>query len=111
MLDFRNPVFHPGLNVTVRAGDEYVDHPTVKPGATVTLGCTERGLEFGPALIVSTQHFESVAAVPPSLLLFEHVPTCRDDPAELHRQLTDCYGTDYGPGVTLVFFYHPFHRA
>ncbi len=108
MLNFKNPVFRPGLNVTVRAGDEFDDHPSVKPGATVTLACPERGLECGTALIVAAEHFESAAAIPRDLLLFEHVPACRDDPEELDRQLIDCYGKDYGPGVTLIFFYFPF---
>ena len=110
VLEFRNPVFHPGLNVTVRAGNEFVNHPSVKPGVTVTLQSPGGNEKYGYALIVATKHFPSVAAIPPDLLRFEHMPTCRSDTAELDRQLVKSFGPDYGPDVTLIFFYYPFNR-
>jgi hypothetical protein len=70
VLDFRNPIFHPGLNLTVRVGDEFLDHPTVRPGVTVTLTCSERGIECGPALIVTIEHYGAVAAFPRDVLRF-----------------------------------------
>lgn len=108
MLQFRSPEFQPGLNVTVRPVEEYADSPDVKPGATVPLVARETGRELGRALIVSVQTFSSMARVPRHLLAFEHVAACRNDPDEVARQLLECYGPDYGPAVTLVFFWYPF---
>lgn len=107
-FNFKNPVFHPGLNVTVRAGDEYAHHPHIKPGEIVTLNCPDQSRDCGRALIIATLFYETLGDVPRDLLAFEHMPSCRHDIDELQRQLVANYGEDYGPGVTLIFFYCPF---
>ncbi len=72
-LEFLNPVFAAGSNVTVRKGLKWSD---VKPGETVNLAETGKD-PFGTAKIKSI-FVGTMLNIPNELLRREHDPKCRN---------------------------------
>ncbi len=72
-LQFLNPVFHAGTNVTVRKGVKWAD---VRPKDIINLSKTGKK-PFGTAEIVSV-FIGAIEMIPHTLLKLEHDPECRD---------------------------------
>lgn len=98
-LLFKNPVFHKGLNVSVRNGPKWGF--LVSPGDEVTL--QETGGEVkGTATIILTQT-RKFDELPECWLKYEHDPNCRTLDG-LEKELFRVYGDSFGPDVTVIFF-------
>lgn len=99
-IKFGNPVFHNGLNLTVRVGTKW---GVIKPGDLFLLHDVDGTL---------VEHAIAIAAVTidaidednlARALYFEHDPKCRK-PEGLNRELTVHYGEWEYP-LTLVWFW------
>ncbi|MEK7191970.1 MAG: hypothetical protein AAB646_00440 [Patescibacteria group bacterium] len=73
-LLFQNPVFHQGLNVTVRNGDKWM-RPNVGDKLSIKEtgkdAVISEGVVIGKALL-------PIRLVPETLLQYEHDPSCRN---------------------------------
>lgn len=103
-LEFQNPVFQPGLNVTVRNGTKWATR--LEAGATVALGDTEKTV--GEARVVFVATFDiggkhEALVLLASLLAFEHDPACRTF-GGLSEVLDRVYPDGWGPVLTVVGF-------
>jgi hypothetical protein len=67
-MKFSNPVFHPGVNVTVREGSKWLRK--VGPGREFMVGDRRAMCHF-----LHNCRFNSI---PPSMLSYEHDPACRN---------------------------------
>lgn len=99
-LLFRNPVFRPGLNVSVRNGTKWAD---LQPGELLTLRETD-GPVVGLATAVMTRSV-TFTELPEIWLRQEHDPLCTTK-AGLAAALDQAYGPgQWGPDLTVVFFH------
>jgi hypothetical protein len=73
-LYFTNPVFHSGLNMTVRDGDKWMK---ANVGDTVMLKETGRDHTIAPAKVMGKAHIP-FNLIPESWLACEHDPACRN---------------------------------
>jgi hypothetical protein len=71
-LDFINPMFHPGLNMTCRLGQKWLQ---AKPGDILTI-CDVNGVKVGTGIAITTA-LTKFSALPQAWLRFEHDPPCR----------------------------------
>jgi hypothetical protein len=88
-LEFLNPVFNEGLNVTVRNGDKWLHR--VKPGDRVLLAKTGETPVMDSQNRVVGVFFCSLDELPSSILRHEHDPACRTK-AGLRKCLDETYG-------------------
>ncbi len=103
-LLFQNPVFEPGINITVRNGRKW---PIIRVGEILQL--TETG-EIGP---ITTAHVAGVVPINWDLTedrhileawcYLEHDPKCRTI-VGLTDELTRIYGGKWGPDLTVIAF-------
>lgn len=105
---FKEPDFHPGLNMTLRRGPKWAD---LKPGDELALSSEDPGDSL---LTVILKKVEVVAVwegpfsdLPDTWLRFEHSPACRD-----REELKVCMDATYGNGskweeecVAILFWY------
>lgn len=104
-LLFSNPVFHDGINVTVRRGYKWADAmgEIVNVMDTDNVGLTAGG---APAMAqVLGVLVTKLNTIPESILVHEHDPTCRT----LHgiaKEMRNVYGDDVKDDepVTVLFF-------
>ena len=103
-LQFHNPVFKDGMNVTVRKGDKWTHQ--VLPGSTVVLKKTD-GDDLGEAYIAGVMYLP-LRLIPPAVLKLEHDPKCRN-PKGLLAVLRSVYGEDVNENTacTVLFFNDP----
>lgn len=77
-LHFLSGTFHPGLNITVRRGLEWLQKGLL-PGESITLCVCPRGHDHTVigrarvAFVMATQ----IASIPDELMAYEHEPSCR----------------------------------
>lgn len=94
---FQNPVFHPGLNVTVRNGRKWAD---LRPGDLLDVQAADgTSVCQGRSLFTWTG---AVDDIPSYYLKFEHDPQCQSREG-LRSVLGEVYGA-VGPEVTVVGF-------
>lgn len=97
---FQNPVFHPGLNVTVRQGSKWMQ---VVVGETIILREAKDKRFLGAGVVVG-KALLPVELVPESFLQYEHDPACQTLPgllAELKKVYPDFSENDH---VTVLIF-------
>lgn len=123
-MQFCNPVFQPGLNMTVRAGSKWAEFKVINdigvgltiPGAPILLEGKEtqgkpREAEFvvstypvGQGLLIGASEFDTLKDIPLDLLAFNHDPNCRDHEG-LQAAIDAHYGDHCRDGYTVVFFW------
>jgi len=102
-LLFQNPVWHPGLNVTVRLGDKWA--------RIMDSGCKEVEIKkTGSDEVLAKAKLKTYAKIPFSLiptqwLEAEHDPKCRDMHG-LRQEMINAYGGkfDDDADVTVLWF-------
>ena len=102
-MDFLNPVFHDGMNVTVRDGDKWAEK--LKVGDELALAETGANNARDGGRVVGILYC-SLDELPSGILKWEHDPACRTK-AGLREILDKTYGkTQFGHRmVTAVIFY------
>lgn len=98
-IDFVNPTFHSGLNITVRHGDKWVRQANI--GDRLAIAGHD-----GPITATLTGMMAAMAdEIPTGILGLEHDPDARDTTG-LKRILDDIYGptADGRRAVTVLFF-------
>ncbi|MBB1472446.1 hypothetical protein H5368_05335 [Luteimonas sp. MC1782] len=95
ILEFDNPIFHPGRNTTIRRGDRW--HPVPQ----VRLRLRDGSLSPPTALETALKTFSDLSQ---SDIAFEHDPKCRSL-AGLLREMQRIYpGFDPGEDITVCHF-------
>ena len=103
-LIFQNPVFHDGLNVTIRKGDAWANSLDTEPFVYESGTKDERDY-IGEARIVGVLKCP-LFQVPAQVLKLEHDPACRTKKGIL-AELQRIYGKiSETSEVTVLFFYY-----
>lgn len=90
-LKFSTPVFHDGLNLTVRLGRKW-SHTVIAETVVVV---DSEGKKAGEAVINGVLYC-NLGAIPSGLLAIEHDPSCRT-PTGLSAELERVYGRPVRP--------------
>lgn len=99
-LFFRNPVFHNGLNATVRKGEKWMN---VAIGDSLLIKESEKESVISTGVVIG-KLLLPFELIPESLLQYEHDPSCRNPSglfAELKRVYSDISQNDL---VTVILF-------
>jgi len=96
-LLFKKPVFHDGLNITVRNGDAW---SSLILGEKVVLRQTD-GEIYNTGTVILT-HRTRIDKLPDCWLKFENDPACTTKDG-LKETLNQLYG-EWGPTLTVIFF-------
>ena len=88
-LEFLNPVFNEGLNVTVRNGDKWLHR--ISPGDKIAVTKTGETPPVDSQNRVIGVFYCSLDELPAAILRHEHDPACRTK-AGLRKVLDDTYG-------------------
>lgn len=101
-IEFANPQFRPGVNVTVRDGVKW-DMKVDRLPKTFEIGQTD-GPTVGRAWIIGKMVVPA-QSIPLEVLLLNHDPSCRE-PDGLVRGMRAAYGPTWNPSsqVTVLFF-------
>jgi len=102
-LEFRVPLFHEGLNVTVRLGEKYFH--TLDAGDRILLSSRDARPQCRRAELIDVR-MRVVSTIPNVWLKYEHDPACRT-PDGLLEELKQVYGRDSVTSdswVTLILF-------
>ncbi len=105
MMEFLNPTFNAGPNVTVRKGRKWMDALTQLEGLVehILIGCSQLAVAL-PARVISCHWYNQVKDIPQEFFTKEHDPSCRTVPG-LMTELERVYGADYQVGgLTVVEF-------
>jgi hypothetical protein len=99
-LLFQNPVFHPGLNVTVRNGDKWMK---VDIGDSLVIKETGKDQQIAHGKVIG-KALLPIKLIPDALLQYEHDPSCRNL-AGLISEMKRVY-PDFSEGnlVTVLLF-------
>ena len=101
VLLFKNPELQPGLNVTVRNGEKWMQaNPLID---TVSIRDTANDqVEIAKGYVVGTFHMEA-DNIPNQILQYEHDASCRTREG-LKVAMDRAYPDGWGPYVTIVLF-------
>lgn len=100
-LFFQNPIFHKGLNVTVRNGDTWMK---VSIGDTLVIKETGKEQLVTTATVVG-KALLCVKLVPESVLQYEHDPSCRNL-AGLLLEMKRVYSNFSEDNLVTVLLFH-----
>lgn len=93
---------HPGLNVTVRKGEKWLQTTL---GEELVIRETETGEEISRGRTISAFYVSSLDEIPEFILQFEHEPACRTR-AGLATVLEQTYGEDFAAeGFVVLTFW------
>lgn len=107
LLKFKNPIFHDGLNVTVRLGTKwdkffYKHNSNLDPKGVMLADENNNTVKPGVIEAVNVNYFTKISN---ATLKLEHDPLCRDLNG-LYKAMKAAYGDRFTANslVTIVFF-------
>ncbi len=93
---------HPGLNVTVRKGEKWLETTL---GEELNIVVTETGEGIARGRVISAFFVRDLGEIPEFILGFEHEPACRTL-SDLRGVLLETYGANFSAeGYTVLMFW------